>query len=83
MRGEEINKYKELRIKTKDLIKSLTKNSDDDDENFTKIKFNLNDELPLNEMIEIPTMAIVVRADFYENNKYYPHIFLDECPYNL
>ena len=34
-------------------------------------------------MIEIPAMAIVVRANFYENNKYYPHIFLDECPYNL
>ena len=24
-------------------------------------------------------MAIVVRAVIYENNKYYPQVFLDEC----
>ena len=29
--------------------------------------------------IEIPVMVIVVRAIFYENNKYYPQVFLDEC----
>ena len=40
-----------------------------------KIKFNLDNELPLNKKIEIPTMTIVVRAVFHENNKYCPHIF--------
>ena len=30
-------------------------------------------------MIEILSMIIVVRADFDENNKYYPRAFLDEC----
>ena len=48
-----------------------------------KIKFNLDDELPLNKMIEIPSMTIVVRDIFYENNKYYPPVFLDECLYKL
>ena len=33
-----------------------------------KIKFNSDDELPLNKTIEIPTMTIVVRAVFHENN---------------
>ena len=42
-----------------------------------EIKFNLNDELPLNKMIKIPSMIIVVRVVFHENNKYYPNIFLD------
>ena len=37
--------------------------------------------LPLNKMIEIPTIAIVVRAIFLENNKYYRQVFLDECLY--
>ena len=46
-----------------------------------KIKFNSYDKLPLNKRIEIPTMATVVRAVFYENNKYYPEVFLDECLY--
>ena len=43
-----------------------------------KIKSNLHDELPLNKTIEFPTKTIVVRAIFYENNKYYPKIFLDD-----
>ena len=48
-----------------------------------KIKFNSDDDLPLNKTIEIPTMKIVVRAGFHENNKYYPEIFLDECLYKV
>ena len=34
-------------------------------------------------MKEIPSMIIVVRAVFYENNEYYRQIFLDECLYKL
>ena len=48
-----------------------------------KIKFNSDDELPLNKTIEIPVMVIVVRVIFYENNKYYPQVFLDECLYKI
>ena len=48
-----------------------------------RIKFNSDDELPLNKVIKIPTMTIVVRAIFYENNKYYPQVLLDECLYEL
>ena len=66
-----------------ELIRSLTKNSDDYDENYMKIKFNSDDKLPLNKTIEIPRMIIVVRAIFLENNKYYPLVFLDECLYKL
>ena len=80
---EKIEKYKKLWIKIRDLIRSITKNSDDYDENYMKIKLNADDELPLNKMIEIPTMTIVVRAVFHENNKYYPQVFLDECLYKL
>ena len=76
---EKIQKYEELWIKVSYLIRSITKNSDDYDEKYIKIKFNSNDELPLNKTIEIPTMTIIVRAIFYKNNKYYPHAFLDEC----
>ena len=64
-------------------FKSLTKNSDDFDEKYMKIKFNSDNQLPLNKTIEIPNMTIVAGAIFYENNKYYPHVFLDECFYKL
>ena len=80
---EKIKKYEELRIKTRDLIRSVPKNSDDYDEKYIKIKFDTDDKVPLNKTIEIPVMIIVVRAFFYENNKYYPQVFLDKCLYGL
>ena len=61
---EKIKKYEELWSKTRDLIRSVTKNADDYDEKYMKIKFNSDDELPLNKTVEIPGMTIVVRAFF-------------------
>ena len=80
---EKAKKYEELWIKIRYLIRSITKNSIDLDEKYMKIKFNLDDELPLNKKIEIPSMTIVVRAISAKNNKYYPQVFLDECPYKI
>ena len=61
-------------MKIRDLIRSITKNSDDYDEKYMKIKFNSGDELSLNKTIEIPIMTIVIRAVFHGNNKYYPQV---------
>ena len=42
-----------------------------------KIKLNLDDELPLNKTMDVPSMAIVFRFFFFhENSKYYPQVFL-------
>ena len=46
------------------LIRSMTKKPDDFDEKYMKIKFNLDDKLPLNKTVEIRSMVIVVRAVF-------------------
>ena len=83
MKKEKIKKYEELWSKIRDLIRSVTKRSDDYDEKYMKIKFNSDDELPSNKTIEIPSMIIVVRAIFQENKKYCPQVFLDECFYKL
>ena len=58
-------------------------NSFDYDEKYMEIKFNSDDELSLNKTIEIPTITIVLRAIFLENNKYYLQVFLDECLYKI
>ena len=42
---------RELWIKIRDLIRSITKKSDNYDEKYMKIKFNSDDELPLNKAI--------------------------------
>ena len=53
----------------------MTKNSDYYNEKYMKIKFTSDEELPLNKMIEIPSIIIVVKAVFYENKKYHPQVF--------
>ena len=78
-----ISKYGELWIKIRDLIILITKNSDDYGGKYMNIKFNSDDELPLNKTIEIPCKIIVARAIFYENNKCYLQVFLDECLHKL
>ena len=35
----------------------------------------------INKTIQIRSMKIIVRAVFHENDKYYSHVFLDECLY--
>ena len=71
-------------IKSKNnYIRTVANNSDDCDEKYMKIKFNLDDDLPLNETLELHNMAIVVRAVFHEGNKYCPQGFLDEFLYKL
>ena len=80
---EQIKKYKEVWSKIRDLIRLITKNSDDYDEKCMKIKFNSDDKLPLNKTIEIPSMITVVSAIFLENNKYFLQVFLDEHLYKI
>ena len=45
---ETIKKYEELLNAIRDLIRSITKNSDNYDEKYMKVKFNYNDELSPN-----------------------------------
>ena len=48
-----VKKCKDLWSKIKDFIREITKNSDDYDEKYVKIKFNLDDDCPLNKTLKI------------------------------
>ena len=61
---EKFKKSKELYIKIRDLILSISKNSDDYDEIYMKTEINSYVELPLNRTIKIPYITIVVRDVF-------------------
>ena len=52
-----MTKYGELSIKIRDLIRSITKNADDYDEKYMKIKFSSDDKLALNKTIEIDSIC--------------------------
>ena len=49
-------------------ISSITNNSDNYNEKYMKIKFNLADDLPLSETLELHNMIIAVRAVFHEDS---------------
>ena len=48
-----------------------------------KIKFNSDDDLPLNKILKLHMLTIIVRSAFKEDGKYYPQIFLDEYFYEV
>ena len=74
---EKIKKYEELWSKIRNLVSLITKNSDDYVEKYMKIKFNLDNKLPLNKTIKFPSIIIVVRTVFLKV------VFLGECLYKL
>ena len=56
---EKIKKYEERWIQIRDLIRSVTKKSDDYDEKYMRIKSDTDGELPLNKTIKINIITIV------------------------
>ena len=48
-----------------------------------KVKFNSDDNLLLNKTLKLHMLTVIVRSVFQEDKKYYPHVFLDECLYEL
>ena len=48
----------ELRNKIRDIIRSITNNSDNYDKNYIKIKLNSDDALPLKKMQEVYNIKI-------------------------
>ena len=71
---ERLIKYTKLWDKIKNLFKKLNDKPGDYDEKYMNIKLNLDDNLPLNNLLKIHNMIIVIRSVFQEDGKYYPHI---------
>ena len=45
------------------------------------IRFNTDDDLPLNKQLKFPTLTLIIRCIFEESVKLYRQIYLDECLY--
>ena len=50
---------------------------------YMKIRFSLDDNLPLNKSLKFYNMTVTIRCVFSEDNKLYPQVFLDEALFNL
>ena len=44
-----------------------------------KIKFNADDNLPLNKPLKLHLLTILVRCIFQEDDKFYPQLYLHDC----
>ena len=79
-----LEKYKELWDEIKNQIKTISggkpiKYGTD----FTKIRFESDDDLPLGKILSIPVCIIAVGSVFQEDNNYYPQVYLHECLYEF
>ena len=81
--NKKIKIHEQLWSNIGDLIRLITKNSDDYDVKYIKIKFNSDDKLTLDKTIETPSMITVFRAVFHEIKKCHLQVFLDKCLYKL
>ena len=48
-----------------------------------KIKFNSDDDLPLNKLLKFHLMTIIIKCVFSEDGKLYPQLLLDDTLYKL
>ena len=52
-------------------------------EDFTEIRFESDDDLPLGKPLNILEMIIVTTSVFEKDGNYYPQVYLHECLYEL
>ena len=48
-----------------------------------KIKFDSDDDLPLNKPLKFNAMTIIIRSVFEEDGKFYSQVFLDDALHEL
>ena len=78
-----LTKYTELWDGIKNSIEKINNKLGEYGKDIMKIKFDLDDSLPLNKTLKLYNMTIIVRSVFEEDGKCYPQVFLDECLYEL
>ena len=76
-------KYNDVWSGIKDKIKEVSSDECDYEKDYMKIKFNSDDNLPLNKPLKFHNMTITIRSVFEEDGKLYPQIFLDDTLHEL
>ena len=64
--------YTKLWDGIKNLIEKINNKSGKYGKEFMKIKFNSEDNLPLNEILKFYNLTVILRSVFQEDSKYYP-----------
>ena len=79
-----LEKYAKLWDETKYHIQTINSGkSGEYEKDYIRIKFNSDDNLPLNKTLKLHMLTIIFRSVFEEDGRYYPQVFLDECLYEI
>ena len=80
---ELLKKYNNAFNGITDKIKEISNDECDYEKDYMEIKFNSDDDLPLNKALKFHNMTITIRSVFEEDGKLYPQVFLDDTLYEL
>ena len=69
-----------LRIPDCETFSDFKVNFEDD---FDKIKFVSNDNLPIGKLIYFPTKTVLIRCVLNQGDLFYPHVYLGDALYQL
>ena len=73
---EVLKKYADIWDGIKNKIKAINGDTENDyGKNYMKIKFNSDDDLPLNKLLKFRLMTIIISCVFSEDGKLYPQLF--------
>ena len=77
-------KYKEVWEGIKKEIETINSGEKNEyEEDYMKIRFKSNDDLPLNKPLKLCLLKIIIRCVISEDGKFYPQLFLDDALYEL
>ena len=77
-------KYADVQDGIKNKIKTINGGKENDyGKDYLKIKFNSDDDLPLNKPLKFNAITIIIRSVFEEDDKLYPELFLDDTLYEF
>ena len=80
---ELLKKYSDVWSEIKNKIDAINSCECDYEKGFMKIKFNSDNNLPLNKPLKFHMMTITIRSVFEEDGKLYLQVFLDDALYEL
>ena len=80
---ELLKKYNDVWNGIKKKIKEVSDSECDYEKDYMKIKFDSDDNLPLNKPLKFHLMTITIRSVFEEDGKLYTQLFLDDTLYEL
>ena len=78
-----LKKYNDVWNGIKNKVKEVSDSECDYEKDYMEIKFNSDDNLPLNKPLEFRLMTITIKSVFEEGGKLYPQPFLHDTLYEL